>query len=52
MSVRKSFDDRLNDWLDEGPQVAPYDLLLAVLEELPSHRQEQRWLFGGSGGFP
>jgi len=46
MSVRKSFDHRLNDWLDEGPQVAPHDLLHAVLEELPSHRQEHRWLFG------
>ena len=52
MSVRQSFDHRLNDWLDEGPQVAPYDLLLAVLEELPSHRQEQRWLFGGKWRIP
>ena len=48
MSVRKSFDHRLNDWLDEGPQVAPHDLLHAVLEELPSHRQGRRRLFGWS----
>jgi hypothetical protein len=52
MSVRQSFDHRLNDWLDEGPQVAPYDLLLAVLEELPSHHQERRWLFGGKWRIP
>lgn len=52
MSVRKSFDHRLNDWLDEGPQVAPHDLLHAVLEELPSHRQERRWLFGGRWRIP
>jgi len=52
MSVRKSFDHRLNDWLDEGPQVAPNDLLHAVLEELPSHRQERYWLFGGRWRIP
>jgi len=52
MSVRKSFDHRLNDWLDEGPQVAPHDLLHAVLEELPSHRQERHWLFGGRWRIP
>jgi hypothetical protein len=47
MSVRKSFDHRLNDWLDEGPQVAPHDLLHAVLEEVPSVRQERRRFFVG-----
>jgi hypothetical protein len=47
MSVRKSFEHRLNDWLDEGPQVAPHDLLHAVLEEIPSVRQERRALFVG-----
>lgn len=47
MSVRKSFDQRLNDWLDEGPQVAPHDLLHAVLEEVPAVRQERRRLFVG-----
>lgn len=47
MSVRKSFDHRLNDWLDEGPQAAPHDLLHAVLEEVPSVRQERRRPFGG-----
>ena len=52
MSVRKSFDHRLNDWLDEGPQVAPRDLLSAVLEELPSHRQERPRLFGGRWRIP
>ena len=52
MSVRKSFDHRLNDWLDEGPQVAPHDLLHAVLEELPSHRQERHRLFGGRWRIP
>lgn len=52
MSVRKSFDDRLNDWLDEGPQFAPSDLLLSVLEELPSNRQTRRWPFGGKWRIP
>lgn len=52
MSVRKSFDHRLNEWLDEGPQVAPDDLLRIVLEELPSHRQERQWLFGGRWRIP
>lgn len=52
MSVRKSFDHRLNNWLDEGPQVAPHDLLHAVLEELPSHRQERQWLFRGRWRIP
>jgi hypothetical protein len=52
MSVRKSFDDRLNDWLDEGPQFAPSDLLLTVLEELPSKRQARRWFFGGKWRIP
>ncbi len=47
MSVRKSFDHRLNDWLDEGPRVAPHDLLHAVLEGVPSVRQERRLLFVG-----
>jgi hypothetical protein len=52
MSVRKSFDHRLNDWLDEGPQVAPHDLLHAVLEEIPSVRQEGRALFVGRWRIP
>jgi hypothetical protein len=52
MSVRKPFGDRLNDWLDEGPQVAPYDLLRTVLEELPAHRQERHWPFGGRWRIP
>ncbi len=52
MSVRKSFDHRLNAWLDEGPQVAPHDLLHAVLEEVPSVRQERRPLFVGPWRIP
>lgn len=52
MSVRKSFDHRLNDWLDEGPQVAPHDLLHAVLEGVPSVRQEHRALFVGRWRIP
>jgi hypothetical protein len=52
MSVRKSFDHRLNDWLDEGPQVAPHDLLHAVLEGVPSVRQERRVFFVGRWRIP
>jgi hypothetical protein len=52
MSVRKSFDHRLNDWLDEGPQVAPPDLLHAVLEELPAHRQDRRRFVVGRWRMP
>lgn len=52
MSVRKSFDDRLNDWLDEGPEVAPHDLLYAVLDGVPSVRQERRSLFVGPWRIP
>lgn len=44
MSVRRSFEHRLNDWLDEGPQIAPPDLLEVILEEFPGQRQ--RRLFG------
>jgi hypothetical protein len=52
MSVRKSFDHRLNAWLDEGPQVAPHDLLHAVLEGVPSTRQVRRALFVGRWRIP
>ena len=52
MSVRKSFDDQLNDWLDEGPEVAPHDLLYAVLDGVSSVRQERRSLFVGPWRIP
>jgi hypothetical protein len=52
MSVRKSFDHRLNAWLDEGPQVAPHDLLHDVLEEVPSIQQVRPPLFIGPWRIP
>ena len=39
MSARRSFDNLINDWLDEGPQAAPREDLAAVLDAIPRTRQ-------------
>jgi Tol biopolymer transport system component len=42
MSGPRAFDERLNGWLQEGPEAAPSDLLESILGELPGIRQERR----------
>jgi Tol biopolymer transport system component len=42
MSGPRAFDERLEAWLQEGPDAAPGDLLGAILVELPGVRQERR----------
>ncbi len=42
MSGSRTFDERLNAWLEEGPDAAPSDLLGAILTELPGLRQERQ----------
>ena len=42
MSGPRAFDERLNGWLQEGPEAAPRDLLEAILGEFPGIRQERR----------
>jgi hypothetical protein len=39
MSPRFPFDDRLTDWLDEGPLSAPREDLAVVLQEFPEIRE-------------
>lgn len=39
MNVRRSFDQRLDAWLDEGPQTAPAGLVSSVLQEFPRIHQ-------------
>ena len=41
MSPRVPFDDRLSEWLGEGPLSAPREDLAAVLEEFPGIRQRR-----------
>jgi hypothetical protein len=43
MSGPRTFGDRLNTWLQEGPYSAPSDLLGAILTELPGIAQERRF---------
>jgi hypothetical protein len=42
MSGPLTFGERLNAWLEEGPDAAPSDLLGAILAELPGLRQQRR----------
>jgi hypothetical protein len=47
MTHRPNFEDRLNDWLEEGPAVAPDELLDNVLAAIPSSPQRR-----GAWGIP
>jgi len=42
MTPRRSFDDLLTDWLDDGPTGAPREDLAAVLQAFPTVRQRRR----------
>jgi hypothetical protein len=42
MTRSQQFDQVLEDWLDEGPEVAPRDLFEAVLVTIPFHRRRRR----------
>jgi hypothetical protein len=42
MTQERNFDDRLNDWLEDGPTDAPDQLLDTVLVALPSIPQRRR----------
>ena len=38
---------RIRSWLDEGPEVAPDDLIESVLAQVPATRRRPRWAVAG-----
>jgi hypothetical protein len=55
MTQERNFDDRLNDWLEDGPTDAPDQLLDTVLVAIPSIPQRRagwRMPWGGSAMSP